>query len=121
MTEEGARPRVRKMTLVLGSSAVGVVSFVCALRWDFGPLALLASTGFVAAMLFGIPIRHCDGCGRDGVGSSPSCPYCTAPYLEPPGTFLSLFTDPKRLILEIPLALVLLLFSMRLLCAAVLV
>src|SRR5262249_54006171 len=50
-----------------------------------------------------------------------TCPYCTALYTEPAGTFLSLFTDPKRLVLEIPLALVLLLFSMRLLCAAVLV
>jgi hypothetical protein len=66
MTVEGVRSRVRRRTLVLGSLAVGVVSFLAAIHWDIGAFVLLTPLALSAGIFFAVPIVCCAGCGREG-------------------------------------------------------
>lgn len=54
MTVQGAGPRVRRRTLVLGSLAVGVISLCCAIRWE-APFLILSAMGLAWPVFLLVP------------------------------------------------------------------
>jgi len=112
----------RRRRWIFGSVGVGVFSFVCAIHWDIGPLVLAAVFAFTAATLLALPVRICESCG-DGViqvrRGPRLCSKCNSASIAPAWGLFSTFGTTRRLAFEIPLALVLLSFSPRLLCMGV--
>lgn len=85
------------------------------------PAALLFSLG----LLLVIPVYTCGACGRGSIHfgrRKAHCPNCQTKYDERKGTIFRLFRGRRRLLMEVPIAiLVFFLGSLRLLCLPVLV
>ncbi|HRI39397.1 MAG TPA: hypothetical protein PLO50_12655, partial [Nitrospira sp.] len=104
---------------------MGLILLASSIHWDLDQLVLPASLMWSVGVLSTISIDKCAGCGNEsitlGKRKQRQCSKCQMPYVKGSGTAFTRIRGRTRLALEIPTAVVFLLFgSIRLLCLPVL-